>query len=163
MSDEVIPDSVTHSKNSPQDLPPNLAIDLDLETWCSTAKNANDESWFKISFEQEQCIKQVKRFRGIGDIYIWEYLYYLSMFLCIPPNEVDIVCGEYTLTVSTEGASGGQPPSPDCKYADTVILERRDSGSITIKEISIIAKQGNRLISPKRLLLFQCFSLAYWT
>ena len=51
-------------------------------------------------------------------------------------------CSDFTLTVSTEGAVSDLSPVSDCKYGDTVKLEKIDGGIFHLLEIAIVAKQG---------------------
>ena len=55
-------------------------------------------------------------------------------------------CSYYTLTVSTEGAVSDLSPVSDCKYGDTVKLERVSGTGITVREMAIVGKSGNLFI-----------------
>ena len=58
-------------------------------------------------------------------------------------------CNHYTLTVSTEGAVSDLSPVSDCRYGDTVKLEKVDGGSFDVREIAVVGKQGK----PKKRLM----------
>ena len=51
-------------------------------------------------------------------------------------------CNYFTLTVSTEGAVSDLSPVSDCKYGDTVKLERIDGSRFGLYEIAIVGKSG---------------------
>ena len=53
-------------------------------------------------------------------------------------------CDEFTQTVSTEGAVSDLSPVSDCKYGDTVKLERVSGGDqFSAFEIVIVGQSGN--------------------
>ena len=53
-------------------------------------------------------------------------------------------CSYYTLTVSTEGAVSDLSPVSDCKYGDTVKLERVSGGDrFNVWEIVVVGESGN--------------------
>ena len=51
-------------------------------------------------------------------------------------------CSYYTLTVSTEGTVSDLSPVADCKYGDTVKLERANGQGFAMYEIAIVGKSG---------------------
>ena len=57
-------------------------------------------------------------------------------------NCVGSSCSTYTLTVSTEGAVSDLSPVSDCKYGDTVKLERVGGGGVGVYEMGIVGKSG---------------------
>ena len=57
-------------------------------------------------------------------------------------NCVGSYCYRYTLTVSTDDAVSDLSPITDCKYGDTVKLERIISGDLKVYEIAIVGKPG---------------------
>ena len=59
-------------------------------------------------------------------------------------------CNLYTLTVSTEGAVSDLSPVPDCKYGDTVKLEKSDGSVFVVYELVATGKQGNLNVSTTR-------------
>ena len=53
-------------------------------------------------------------------------------------------CSDFTLTVSTEGAVSDLSPVSNCKYGDTVKLERVvGSDQFSVFEIAIVGQPGN--------------------
>ena len=53
-------------------------------------------------------------------------------------------CSYYTLTVSTEEDVSDLSPVSDCKYGDTVKLEKvRGDSYFSVYEIAIVGKPGN--------------------
>ena len=51
-------------------------------------------------------------------------------------------CDVLTVTVITEGAVSDLSPVSDCKYGDTVKLDRADGSNMAVFEIGIVGKPG---------------------
>ena len=103
----------------------------------------------KFSLNKEHCVKRVMWYYSAKNI---SHTWTCSGRNCSTCQGDK--CGDYTLTVYTEGASSDElPPLTGCKYGDRVLLER-SSGSGNYTEIVIIAKQGNYQSSS----LFYCCS-----
>ena len=49
-------------------------------------------------------------------------------------------CDKYTLTVSTEGAVSDLSSVSDCRYGDTVKLEKKDGSTLSVMEMVVIGK-----------------------
>ena len=58
-------------------------------------------------------------------------------------NCVGSYCSYYTLTVSTEGAVSDLSPVSDCKYGDTVKMEKGGDSWFTVYELAIFGQSGN--------------------
>ena len=114
------------------------AIDLEMGPYSWTAKNQNDEVWLKVKLGEINCIQLV----------IW-YGYYGNHernWTCTSSDcstcEGEF-CSNYLLTVSSERKSSDDlPPIADCKYGDTVKLEKYTLTGFSVREIAVTGKQG---------------------
>ena len=83
------------------------------------------------------CVVKVTLLRSIGSIgRKWE---------CTDSdcsNCDGLHCSDYTLTVSTEGEVSDLSPVSDCRYGDTVILERGGRIDFDVYELRFQGKQG---------------------
>ena len=117
-----------------------LAIDLDVHTKTDTVAGADGTIWLKITLDKVYCVEQVKRYNRTGKARI--------TWTCTEDDCHDCeggFCDVLALTVSTERAVSDLSPVSDCKYGDTVKLEKTpgDSGdTLTVREIAIIGKSG---------------------
>jgi hypothetical protein len=111
---------------------------LNLDTYSHTA---NSGSEFKLTLDRVFCVDKVK--------YLRSYIKYDTTWTCTHTDcsscEGGIYnrCHYFTVTVTTsEGASSEDVvPVSDCKYGDTVIIQRT-GGAICVYEIAVIGKQG---------------------
>ena len=115
------------------------AIDLDLNTWSYTTYGS---SWLKVKLEKTFCILQVVSYYQDGNP--------LDTWTCSSTKcsacEGDYGCYLYSLTVSSERTSSdGRPLVSDCKYGDTVMIERTDGGAFSAAELAVIGKQGENI------------------
>ena len=113
------------------------AIDLDLDTYSYTAAGSDGTSWLKVNLDRVHCVEQVVWYRNDGTPMI--------SWTCTDTdcsNCVGFFCYKYTLTVSTEGAVSDLSPVSDCKYGDTVKLEKVVGTSFNVYEIAIVGKPG---------------------
>ena len=116
------------------------AIDLDLWTRTWTVPGSDGTTWLKLTLDKVYCVEKV----------IW-HSFDGGPFLIWTCTDTDCskcegsMCSYFTLTVSTEGAVSDLSPVSDCKYGDTVKLERTDGASafILLYEIAIVEKLGN--------------------
>ena len=138
---EIIPTQTETSKSpelSDEARKAEYATDLDLHTscWCPPHEGSG-KPWLKITLDEVHCVEKVERYYSNGAVY--------HTWTCADSDcnncEGDY-CSYYTLTVSTEGAVSDLSPVSDCKYGDTVRLERGEINSFTIPEIAIIGWQG---------------------
>ena len=109
---------------------------MDLETRSYTVAGSDGTVWLKITLDKIYCVEQVMRYKMDGDPRL--------TWTCTEndcSNCVGRFCSDYTLTVSTEGAVSDLSPVSDCRYGDTVKLER-NGGGFGVHEIAIIGKQG---------------------
>ena len=129
------------------------AIDLDPDTRSHTGAGSDGTVWFKLTLDKVFCVQQMIWYSrdGISTPYM--------TWTCTDTDCSHCVCGSncvgysdycsyYTLTVSTEGAVSDLSPVSDCKYGDTVKLERV-YGWFRIYEIVIIGK--SRKLSKYRV------------
>ena len=83
------------------------------------------------------CVEKVILLGSIGSIdRIWE----CTKDDC--SNCEGLRCDKYTLTVSTEGEVSDLSPVSDCRYGDTVILERGARIDFDVYELRFVGKQG---------------------
>ena len=128
--------------NTPTDddfnLDPDRAIDLHLGTYSYSAATEDGKSWLKVTLGKQHCVQEVHRYSSSS--------YPSQNWTCSENGCSDCVgnpCNDLTLTVSNEGAVSNLPSISDCRYGDTVKLERNDAGEFAVYELAIIAKEGN--------------------
>ena len=56
-------------------------------------------------------------------------------------------CSDFPLTVSIEGGGSDLSSVLNCRYGDTVKLERTDGSSLHVIEIAVFGKEGKLLVS----------------
>ena len=138
--DEIIPASVEHSKtlwDNEEYYAAAHAIDLDLDTKSSTSPGSEGKMWLKVNLAKLNCIQQV----------IW---YYDSnprnTWTCTSTDCSSCEgrgCSNLLLTTSAEKTSSDNLPlTSDCRYGDTVKLEKVSGSSFGVYEIAITGKQG---------------------
>ena len=89
------------------------------------------------------CVKQLIWYRNDGTpVFTWT----CTETDC--SNCVGEYCSIFTLTVSTEEDVSDLSPVSDCKYGDTVKLERVDGNGFYVREIAIVGKSGNLPFMP---------------
>ena len=115
------------------------AIDLDLSTHSWAVPGSDGTTWLKLTLGKVFCVQQVIYWYTDNDtpVLIWT---------CTDTdcsNCVGSWCSSFTLTVSTEGAVSDLSPVSDCKYGDTIKLERVSGDSnFGVPEIAIVGKSG---------------------
>ena len=116
------------------------AIDLDLDTRSSTVANSGSKIWLKVELANTACIHQVVWYRSTG---IPHLTWTCSSTDCSTCMGTPTHCPKYSLTVSIKSSSSDDLPSqPDCKYGDTVMLEKTDGDKFGVSELVLIGKQG---------------------
>ena len=145
-ADEIIPVSAEQSATLDNDeakYGAGRAIDLYLGTRSKPVPASDGTTWLKVTLDRVYCIEQVIWYRNDGTPFL--------TWTCTDTdcsNCVGGACNYYTLTVSTEGAVSDLSPVSDCKYGDTVKLERVDGSSFNVYEIAIVGKSGNLPFMP---------------
>ena len=141
LSDEIIPVSVEHSgtyQDNEEAHAAAHAIDQVLETYSANSKDSDGKSWLKVNLAKLHCIRQVKEYTSKGKPW--------RTWICTSSDCSTCrggKCGWYRLTTSAERTSSDDLPLiEDCKYGDTVKIERLDGSSFRMYEIPIIGKQG---------------------
>ena len=116
---------------------PELANDLDFATASYSVPASDGTVWLKLTLDQAHCVHQVIWYFSSGTP--------LNTWTC---NQDDCsncdgdYCDRFTLTVSTEGAVSDLSSVLNCKYGDTVKLEKMSDGGFSVWEIAVIGKQG---------------------
>ena len=132
---EIIPVSVEQSatvNNDEAKYGAGNAIDLDLDTYSKTESGSDGTTWLKVNLDKVYCVQHVMRYINDGTPY--------QTWTCTDTDCSNCVTGN-SLTVSTEGAVSDLSPVSDCKYGDSVKLEKVD-GVIRVYEIAIVGKPG---------------------
>ena len=139
---EIIPVSVEQSAtkdNNEASYGAGRAIDLDLGTRSRTEPGSDGTIWLKLTLDKVYCVQQVIRYRSDGTP--------LLTWTCTDTdcyNCVGDYCNDYTLTVSTKEDVSDLSPVSNCKYGDTVKLERvSGSDQFSAFEIAIVGQPGN--------------------
>ena len=143
LADEIIPVSVAHPQtfNNDDDVYDAAhAIDLDLDTESGTIAGSDGRIWLNVKLGKLSCIEQVILYHREG---IPKQIHTCSSTEC-DTCTINRSCDKYSLTVSIEGTSTDDlPPTlPDCKYGDTVKLEKISGPYFYVYEIAITGKQG---------------------
>ena len=141
---EITPVSAEHSatlNNNEANYGAGRAIDLDLGTLSFTAAGSDGTTWVKVTLDKVDCVEQVIWYNSDGTPYLTWFCTDTDCSNCVSKGG----CSSYTLTVSIEGAVSDLSPESDCKYGDTVKLERvsySHSPSFGVREIAIVGKSG---------------------
>ena len=99
---------------------------------------ADGKSWLKITLDKVYCVKEVMTFNETGSPSIKWTCSKADCNNCT----ISSFCSSYTLTVTGAGAAQGKS---DCKYGDTVELEKNSGSTIYVYEVAIIGTvAGNR-------------------
>ncbi|KAL5270945.1 hypothetical protein ACHWQZ_G001565 [Mnemiopsis leidyi] len=138
---EITPVRAEHSatyKNDYANFGVGHAVDGDQETYSTTTAASDGKTWLKVVFDQVHCVQKVLWYYGNGNLGLTWTCNDNNCRTC-----VGNACNDYTLTVSTEGEVSHLSPVSDCRYGDTVKLERiSEDGIITVYEIVTIVKQA---------------------
>ena len=141
VADEITPVSVEQSATKDNDeakYGAGNAIDLDLDTRTWTVPGTDGTTWLKLTLDKVYCVQQV----------IWYFSDGTRTWTCTDTDCSNCVdysdhCNYYTLTVSTKEDVSDLSPVSDCKYGDTVKLERVvGSSGLTVYEIATVGKSG---------------------
>ena len=146
---EIVPTGAENSKTPEQTDENNYkaanAIDLDLNTksW-PFPKVPGGTVWLKITLGHIHCVQKVMRYKSNGTVY--------QNWTCTE-NDCSTCTGSYChffdVRVSAEGEGLDVPPFSDCRYGDTVKLEKVGgtlSDGFKVPEIAIVGWQGRHLI-----------------
>ena len=142
---EIIPTGAENSQTPEQTDENNYraanAFDLDLnaKSW-SLPEVPAGTPWLKIFLDQIHCVQKVIRYRSGGITY---QTWYCTEDDC--SNCVGEVCDQYKLRVSEEREELDLLPISDCKYGDTIKLEKvggSQSDGFKVPEIAIVGWQG---------------------
>ena len=136
---EIIPVNVEQSATQ-NNFGAGFALDLDLDTVSKTVAGSDGTIWLKLTLDKVYCAEKVIRFYRDGTPY--------HTWTCTDTDRSNCVgdyCSDFTLTVNTEEDVSDLSPAPDCKYGDTVILEKDDGDKMVVyvNEIAIVEKPGN--------------------
>ena len=89
-------------------------------------------------FDQVHCVQKVLWYYGNANLGLTWTCNDNNCGTC-----VGNACNEFTLTVSTEGEVSHLSPVSDCRYGDTIKLERISGGStFNVYEIVTIGEHG---------------------
>ena len=139
---EIIPVSAKHSRalhNDEATYRAKHAIDLDLDTNSYTKAGSDGTCWLKLILDKVYCVQHLKLYWPSGDPVFTLTCTYSDCNKC-----EGSYCDLYTLTVSTEEDVSDLSPESDCKYGDTVKLDRVSiiSGGFGVNELAILGKSG---------------------
>ena len=142
LSDEIIPESVEHSRTYHKEeecCAVAHAIDLDLDTHSYTSRDLyRYKYWLKVNLAELNCIHQVIWYNSDGSPYLTWTCTSTDCSSC-----EGNICSNFLLTTSGEITSSDDLPLiPDCKYGDTVKIDRVSGSSFYVYEIAITGKQG---------------------
>ena len=141
LPNEIIPDSAENSytyQDNEKTYAAAHAIDLAWNTRSATSAGSDGKIWLKVNLGKLISIHQVIRYRTDVNPYNAWTCTSSGCSYCEGSS-----CSKYLLTTSSEGTSSDDLPLiADCKYGDTVKLERLKSGWFDVHEIAIIGKQG---------------------
>ena len=116
------------------------AIDMYLETHSISAAGSDGASWLKVVLDQVHCVQKVQWYFMDAKLGLTWTCNINNCASCVGDG-----CNDFTLTVSTEGATPDLSPVSECRHGDTVTLERINGGSVfSVYEIVIIGRQGEK-------------------
>ena len=138
---EVVPSGVQHSRTFQGDeqwFAAANAVDLVWDTRSRT-ESASDKTraWLEVTLPDLHCVQSVVEFNSKGSRE--------RTWTCCSTNCnrcVGELCDTYPLTVSTDTSTSSLPLLPDCRWGDTVRVQRAELGSLSIYELAVIGKSG---------------------
>ena len=139
---EITPESATQSctyDGNEDQYAAEHAIDLDLGTYSMTCARPDGTTWFQLKLDQVHCVEQVREYNTDGSA---RRTWTCSNSDC--SHCEGSACNKYySITVSSEETE--LPPVLDCKYGDTVKLERTDKSydTLWVFEISVTGDKGD--------------------
>ena len=113
------------------------AVDMDLETPNWVVPESDGTTWLQIILGKVNCVRRVIWYHSDSNPH--------HNWTCTKSDCSSCMgsyCSDYTLAVSTEGAALDLYPVSDCRFGDTVKLERV-SVEFKVYEIAVIGKEGN--------------------
>ena len=117
------------------------ATDLNFDTYSGPIKGSEGVAWFKLHLDQVHCVAQIVTFLPDGRTHL---NFTCSQTSCTCQGHGS--CKYYFLTVSSKSMVNGLPPVPNCKYGDTLKLQRHTGTSFKVIEIAVVGKQGEMQI-----------------
>ena len=117
---------------------PSPAIDRNYNTKADTQPGSDGRSWLKIGLGKVYCVHRVVWYRWSNELHLgWT----CSQTGC-PCTDGDF-CDRFDLTVSSVGTMPrGLLNGSNCKYGDTVMLEKINAGEIGIYEMTFTGYQA---------------------
>ena len=141
LPDEIIPVNAEQSRtanDNEKDFAAARAIDGDLDTRSNTSRGSDGKVWLKLNLAKLNCIQQVIRYRPSGDRRLTWTCTNSNCSTCKGDK-----CSQLLLTTSIERTSSDDLPLiADCKYGDTINLERVKGDNLGVYEIAITGKRG---------------------
>ena len=138
---EITPVSAEHSATKSNDevqFAAGNAIDLVYDTRSWTVAGAKGTVWLKITLDKVYCLQEVIWFENSETPFL--------TWTCTEnhcSNCAGASCSDFALTVSTEGSVSDLSPISDCRYGDTVKVQRVGSTSgFGLNEFAAFKKQG---------------------
>ena len=127
------------------------AIDMNYLTQPSIVADTDGRAWIKITLDKTSCVKHVMWYSSGGSV--------ASNWTCTQVDDCGncegSFCDLFNVTTSIEGAESDLSSVLNCKYGDTVKLERITSGSgFGPSEIAIIGKQGIHFLCSSQLFFY---------
>ena len=140
LAGETVPESVFKSDNNPNDGgSPHNVIDLNFLTSSKTSADQYGKTWFRFQLDQIHCVKHVLSFKDDGTVRRWWICTATGCSICDGER-----CSIFALMVYIENTEEyfSPPAFPDCKYGDTVKVERNalDGSRFTGYEFAIFVK-----------------------
>ena len=142
LTDEIIPVSAESSHtlhDNEEQFAAAHAIDLDLDSIFGASQGADGKTWLKLNLAKLNCIQQVIWYKEnpVSPFHTWTCTS-SDCSSCVGKH-----CRFFLLTVSSDRTSSDNPPLiDDCKYGDTVKLERLDATNFALLEIAITGMIG---------------------
>ena len=114
-----------------------FTVDLDLNTRSIAVPGSDGKTWLKMTLDKVHCIEKLIRYNDNGSIRRTRSCAENDCSKCEGGY-----CNLYTLTVSTEGAASDPAPASDCKYGDTLKIDRLDGRWFGTPEMAIVGNAG---------------------
>ena len=116
------------------------AIDVNYLTQPGIVADTDGRAWIKITLDKTSCVKHVMWYSSVGSV--------ASNWTCTQVDDCGncegstSICSYFNVTTSIEGAESDLSSVLNCRYGDTVEVERIGGSGFGPTEIAIIGKEG---------------------
>ena len=120
--------------------------------------DTDGRAWIKITLDKTSCVKHVIWYSSVGSV--------ASNWTCTQADNCGncegstSICSYFNVTTSIEGAATDLSSVLNCRYGDTVKVERIGGNGFGPSEIAIIGKEGVQFyLSVLNYFFIECVSV----